>query len=378
MLRISEYPFTHLICNSAIHIEEIDLLRGLIDAERSKREKLEKSADLIDAVNSFLHWFDRFANVTLRSKSFPDSKISAVVFSRKPIRKRAIISYVKHNILVAQKYAVFLDDFIKKGRISHSSDLVYNFLFDIEELVFWVEYYILKTNNNLKQRTSVNRAMNSFEIISAAKKVFLLGARVDSQFGYLGDIRPVIVFQIRQAIELISKEIIGLSRVKDNLNNEVRIRPSFILDFVIEKTMSDMKMIEFPFDANILKHVYKWTHFYVHTSFVDRTYLIWYALEMIFQLVYMKNGFMPNSMLSIEDNVESLLEFMQIDKSQPWSITLKKGCVGKINNYPELKKDFEKYINDKLDSRLQPFTYSWYKNERDVRAYIKESTHIYK
>ncbi len=350
-----------------IYIEPIDSLRNLITESRNKKREFSKHDLLCEKKDDFLKWFSKYIGKALGDKTYKDINLAEIVFSSELKNDHHRNEYIMKCLYLAGKYFEFLKSQISDNKISISSELVYDFLFEIEELVYWYEKYIL--HHQVKKRTSQSHEMTSYEIIKAAGKVFLSGGNPEISISYWGDIRPLVVFQIRQAIELCCREVIGLHSVQDNNGNEVKTISSSILEFIIKETTSTQHRISLPFDAGILRPIYNWAHNYVHKSFVDRSYLIYYALIITRQLFFIEDNTTYNDTDSMQELLEKLINSKRMRKVYNDKIKGIVGAVAELREYNSMKKDFEQYIIDLLDSKHGRYSFFWHHID-NVKAYI--------
>lgn len=137
------------------------------------------------------------------------------------------------------------------------------------------------------------------------------------------------VFALRQAVEIRFRRAIGIVKVVDEASlNDAKLRHDLILEFVAENLdLIELKVVS----MTNLAAIYKWTNFSIHNGIMPKMWEIQFALE------YCRKAFQPDAH----------------DPKKGWSID----SSIKIKDYDELKRRWEKKVNENCVGRQWHFLY---------------------
>lgn len=197
---------------------------------------------------------------------------------------------------------------------------------DLEKYIanFEVNYRESKTKISL---TSGRRAnLSPTEIYSASRELFYIEECENIEDLYLRDLKPVVMFQIRQLIELFGKNILGYYSIVDNNGNEIKKFTQEAWKFIKEECKKADSRIEFPYNLDIILSINDWSNSFVHSTFIYSSFIQFYALESLNLL------FRPISkgVKIYNGKVRRSNQFTEI----------------KIINYNSLKSDFENHLKN--------------------------------
>ncbi|WP_431213388.1 hypothetical protein ACQ86N_00095 [Puia sp. P3] len=217
---------------------------------------------------------------------------------------------------------------------------------DLEELILEYEVIIRKSIPEGKRQSGRRKDLSTMDLWSAVRTMFWIEERNGVEELSLRDVKPLVIFQIRQLIEIYGKNCLGFYEIR-NSNGSVNKRVTqeawkFITD---EVKRADSRIL-LPFNVDMINHVNDWANNFVHTTSLYSSYIQFYALEVI-SLLFKT----PDVAIRTYDG----------------KLKYKGGIAGiEIRNYNSLKRDFERSLSEKLTSEV---VVDWLDVEK-VGAYI--------
>lgn len=171
-----------------------------------------------------------------------------------------------------------------------------------------------------------NHYLSVSDIYSSIKELFFIEKSNGIEDLYLRDLKPVVMFQIRQLLEIYGKNLIGYNLILDENGVPIKKFTQIAWEFIKKEVKDKNSRIEIPFDIDVIISLNKWTNTFVHTTYLDNDYIQFFAINCIRDL------FKNSRIIKLYNGKsEDCIEYGSI----------------KIENYNSLKQDFEKYLNDK-------------------------------
>jgi hypothetical protein len=163
---------------------------------------------------------------------------------------------------------------------------------------------------------------------------------------YLRDLKPAVMFHIRQLLEVFGRNLIGYYSIDDKNGNPIKKFTQVAWEFLKEEIKRPTPRIEFPFNLHMILAINNWANSFVHTTHLYNSYIQFYALKTI-RVIFSspsQNG-------------------IRIHKG---TVIKKNNCADiKITNYNLLKTDFDTYLKSKMPN----ISIEWMDID-DVGAYV--------
>ncbi len=215
----------------------------------------------------------------------------------------------------------------------------------MEWLIAHFEVQYKKSTTKLSLNSGRRRNLSPTDIYSAARTLFYIEELTKIEDLYLRDLKPNVMFQIRQLLEVFGRELIGYYSIVDKDDNPVKKFTQIAWDFIKDEVKKPNPRITFPFDVHIILQINKWSNSFVHSTYLYSSYIQFFVLKTI------------GLLFSSTTNGIQIYTGKKIRKFDCADI--------KITNYNSLKTDFENY----LKSRMPDIKVEWMETN-EVGAYI--------
>ncbi len=255
------------------------MLSGSQQPKKTLKQCLLELKDFIDdTINEFL-----------ASQTYSESEIAQWIY-KDSVGKGEIEDNVKVNLFAARRTLNKIINEIshRKGGLNYHniklySNLLNDYLFDIND---FINYYKRKTDHNFIFLTGgKSYSTSSFETFSVAKGLFYNSLIKKNPIPYK-ESQGMVSMTLRQSIEIKTKRIFGIYKIKKARRNAPDYGFKRIFDF-IEANNSDIEYN--PIDFEILKLIYKWSCAYIHNGEIS------YLWQTENALAYLNTYFKPGS-----------------------------------------------------------------------------------
>ena len=254
------------------------------------------------------------------------------------------------DIQVNREYKVFKRNEYAIGKCLFFHDMLYDvseffdalYQFKQEEYIKWFQEGKIEEGEKLfkeqyRQRAKKNKLYSSKDILRASNQI-------KNRYLYKDDIAavPVVIFQMRQIIELRILEILGIRAI---------VTDNGLLEKITANTFLNMKNfatdVLTPIEAGTLKKIYAWTCVYVHRGLSGEYWLIdflySYLIDFTIEDAIMKESF-------VKTLLERISKHTHIKKE---NIIMKKTKDARVVNDKEFdeikalinKKGYRKYMD---------------------------------
>lgn len=332
-----------------IDILELKIVRKKIwDFKHQVAEDIQK-IEVVESLQGFFDWYLNYCSQIIKEKTYSDKDICNYIFNdiKTEYQYR---EYLRRNIYISRDYILHLKDSINIDNIQRYQNTLSTLFIDLEELIIQFEIYSNKTIDSVKRTSWRKRILDPLEIYAATNTLFHIEEFDNIEDMWLGKLKPLVMFQIRQLLEMFGKQLIGFTNLMDKNNHPLKKFTQIAWDFIKEETKKEDSRIELPFDIDMILFINKWANSFVHTTFIDSSYIQFFvlnALEVLFQS--QRNGIKVYT-----GQVSRNLTISDI----------------KIKNYNALKKDFEAFLKEKNND--SPVIVDWLPTN-EVGAYILSS-----
>ena len=331
-----------------IEIEELETLWKSYSDFFSLKKDLESSRkDFFDKCILFFDWYISYVEKIIpKNKEYSSKKICDNIFRSSLKNDRQIEDYLKSHLFISKQYVEYLKSNIKLDNIHRYKHNLINLKTDLKEIITYWEFFSSKDTSKISLMGGRNHYLSVSDIYSSIKELFFIEESNGIEDLYLRDLKPVVMFQIRQLLEIYGKNLIGYDLILDEDGAPIKKYTQIAWEFIKKEVKNDNSRIEIPFDIDVIISLNKWANTFVHTTYLDNDYIQFFAINCIRDLFKQgEKGVFYNNM---------------------WYSNINYGAV-KINNYESLRNDFEEYLNNKHSNTN--FQIIW-KELKDVGAHI--------
>ena len=310
------------------YILEIKELRELIDAfiNLGRDIKYKNKTNLHKKCKIFFDWYIGYVDSILKGKKYDNNKIAEIIFLDQLKNEQHFIEYLKKSLFVSKEYIEYLKKSIKIKYVHRYKEVISSLYCDLEWLIAKVEYYINKFSNKIVITSGRRPNLSTRDISSSINDLFFIEEYDKIDNLYLRDLKPVVMFQIRQLLEIYGKNLIGYNSILDENGIPIKKFTQVAWEFIKKEVKKKNSRIELPFNIDMIMEINRWTNSFVHSTCIYSSYIQFFAINCIRDL------FKNTKIIELYNGKsEYCIEYGSI----------------KIENYNSLKQDFEKYLNDK-------------------------------
>jgi hypothetical protein len=331
-----------------IEIEELETLWKSYSDFFSLKKDLESSRkDFFDKCILFFDWYISYVEKIIpKNKEYSSKKICDNIFRSSLKNDRQIEDYLKSHLFISKQYVEYLKSNIKLDNIHRYKHNLINLKTDLKKIITYWEFFSSKDTSKISLMGGRNHYLSVSDIYSSIKELFFIERSDRIEDLYLRDLKPVVMFQIRQLLEIYGKNLIGYDLILDEDGAPIKKFTQIAWEFIKKEVKNKDSRIEIPFDIDVIISLNKWTNTFVHTTYLDNDYIQFFAINCI------KDLFKQGEKGVFYDN--------------RWHFNINYGAV-KINNYESLRNDFKEYLNKKHSNTN--FQIIW-KELKDVGAHI--------
>ncbi len=315
-------------------------------------DKSTTSHDLCNAFIDFCIYFNKLTKKSVRT-AIQDRQLIDVVLSKNDLSDRN--TFQKH-LFAANATFQRLFKHVFPANIYLHSHMIKILLYDIYALIYIAEDF---ENKGILFQWGSRYEQSGREIYDASRVVFYLQS-VETKTAYLREITPASIFLIRQALEVIGKNSLGIHSITSK--NKQRYKNTQVAwEYISLDQKSRTPKIILPIDIHIVNKIITWTNGYILTGNLKEYYIIENVLEILLKLFY------APITSRVKNYENSLITF---------------GII-RVSEYNKLKTEFEKYVNKRhiscfekilikikwREAKENQWTVNWFPSD-----YISEST----
>ena len=308
-----------------LNIAEIDNVLDCVNKLSNKNNYYNRKK-LFVAYTIFLDWFITFTDEErLFRRQYSIDEVVNNLFVKKQVIDT---QYIRFLLFSAKLYAEKLRKNAKMTCVKNCLKSIYFFIYDVEELIYINEIYRKKRiTQTIIPRGGYRSSITPQDIKTAANELVFLNEHIYVSEIDFRNISPCSSLLIRQCIELLGKNMLGFSSIH-NSQGLIKKMTQIAWDFFFEKGLQGVDWtVTLPVEISAIKKINRWANNYVHNPWIDKSYIRFLGLEFLYKL-----------MQPVQTNVSCY------NGKSYWSLNY--GDF-RINNYNNLKRDFESYVNSK-------------------------------
>ena len=289
----------------------------------AKADPLEYS----DATKKYLSWFLTYADAVLKGKAYADATLIEQLFSTKALNKTHFKESLRCYLFVAKDYALNLLDRIDANNVLRYHHTISELDIDLEWLIVHIECIVRNKIDRVTLQSGRRPNLSPTDIFSAARELFYIEELEKVEGLYLRDLKPMVMFQIRQMLEVFGKNLLGYEEIQDAAGLPIKKFTQVAWEFIELECKKPDSRISLPFSATHIIKINSWTNNFVHTTNIHSSIIQSFALRYL-SIIFRGSG---KGIRVYSGVVRSKLDIADI----------------KICEYDSLKSDFENYLNSK-------------------------------
>jgi len=337
--------FKHII-PEGFYILDIIELNDFNRAITDFHDKKISENDYLETTKIFFSWYLNYCDTIVKGKEYDDEHIVPHIFRPKltsPLHQR---EFLHKSIYISKGYVSHLLSVVTDITISRYKTTFSSLCIDLEWLITMYEVHIKKTVERVMPTSGRYPHLRPKDIFYSARSIFYIEECPDISDLYLRDIKPVVMFQIRQIIELYGKGMLGYTEINDSPGVPNKRVTQEAWKFIEKECKKATSRIHLPFSIHLILPVLDWSNSFVHTTFIYTSYIQHYAIQIVTRLFKI-----AEKPIVIYTGTKSLrTDIAEI----------------RITDYNSLKSDFETHLTDKLKKVV---TVNWLAPDQ-VGAYI--------
>ena len=318
-------------------LPELDVVYAAYDQYYIKKD-VGVGSELFDRTIALIDWFNKYTEEVLQGKTYTLSHLVKMLFEeREPKNDTEIADRFRYQMYAERDYLQDFASMLKVGHIDAFKEAFWDTFVNVEFIVWGVEQYIWKCPlSKVIFRFGSRTTLSVSDIHSAMHGLFYIEALSGIKDIYLRDLKPNVVFQIRQILEKIGKNIIGYSSIVDQHGKIVKKHTQVAWKFIDQKNREKNTAwkIELPIEQSVVLKVNTWANQFVHNTMIYDNYMVHLAIRVVDELFKQ-----PLSPITTYDGISH-------------SFHIEYGAI-KVTNYDVMKADFEAYISEE-DSLNSP------------------------
>ena len=278
---------------------------------------------------SFLDWVIQYVDSEIgATRKYNMDQLISVVYNTGKISDAQNIRQLDYYLYLCKQYAEKLKSQANIKCVPNYIKSAWLFMYDVEELVSVYEVSKKKSISVDPIPTlGVRNPITSLDLKFAANELIYLPECYKLGSLDFRDIQPCSIMIIRQAIELLGKNLIGYQSITDANGHIVKQMTQIAWSFLKDNIGKSSWTITLPIQlSNILK-VNKWANGYVHNPWINKSYIRAFGLEVLWEMMRP-----PKTGIKCHDGkTHTSILFGDF----------------RIQGYNQLKQDFSNYVTSK-------------------------------
>lgn len=292
---------------------------------------LDQGPVLFDSTVALVKWFDQYAEDVFQGKTYSLQHLVGMLFDEREYKTDAeIAENFQYRMFAEREYLHEFLDILKVGHLECFKAAFWDTFVYVEHIVWGVEYFVWKSPvDKMISRFHSSGVLRVSDIHSSLRSLFYIETLQSINDIYFRDLKPNVVFQIRQLLEKMGKNIIGYRRIVDKHGNLVKKHTQVAWKFIDQKnkTKNTAWHIQFPLDQSVILKVNNWANQFVHETLIYSNYMQLLAIRVVNELFKP-----PATLVTTYDG-----------KNHAWNHEF--GDI-RIDNYEAMKADFEHFLEE--------------------------------
>jgi hypothetical protein len=298
-----------------------------------------------NACKNMLKWYINYCNDILDKRIFGNEQLIPHLFRLNIKTVHQFKEFLRKSIFVSKMYVEHLHLKITPKTINRYKHTLTSLFIDLEFLIDNYEQEVKKTIHDVVSARGRYPYLRPRDILYSANTIFFIEEVPDFADLYLRDIKPVVILQIRQLLEMFGKNLLGYSNITNTKGELIKKFTQEAWKFIQIECKKPASRISLPFNVDLILQMNNWSNSFVHTTYIYSNYIQFYALQFL-KVLFKGDG---KKVKTYDGNSVTKFNVANI----------------RITNYLSLKNDFELH----LLSQTPDVRVNWIKVEQ-VGAYI--------
>ena len=230
----------------------------------------------------FLDFCIQYANNIFRGATYTFDHVAPQLFLTKFRTAGQYASYLRYALYAAKLYAEKLRADLQLQDMINCKELILVIMSDYEWLLKEYENNVLNNNVTVVCHGS-RRSMSPMDLkFGANQLMFMEQTGSLSQVDYRNT-KPVVMFVIRQCLEVLGKNLIGFDDIVDQNGNSIHQFTQVAWTFLHDMERQNINVVNMPMRAVSIHTLNSWTNSYVHNPYIYASYIQFYALELLYE-----------------------------------------------------------------------------------------------
>lgn len=320
------------------------LMKALARFEKNKAGQQEQD-DLFIALNGYIDYLLDYCQQELNGKTYSFDHIVPQLFVLSVKKEQQWKQLLKCSLYALKVYLECLKSYkLHRQNVHQYRSLVLNLTSDVEWLLANYEVSCKQSVPNLAVTCGASRQLSTLDLKFSMNELFFMEDCGDLASFDMRDVKPNVMFIIRQMLETLGNNLIGFSQVKDDKGQPIHKFTQVSWDFLSQSKFA-VQNIHLPFQIKTIHKVNKWSNSFVHNRSLHTSYVQFYALDFINHLMAVPK----NSVRCYDGRSRQSVLFGDF----------------RIEHYDQLKVEFETFVK----SRNANATVEWLPLDQ-VGAYV--------
>lgn len=315
-----------------LHFAELRELRDRYAEYISNPKSYYQRKKLVGKIHSFLDWYLKYSDDIIKGKNYAPEKIARDLLRDKIRTSHQLREYLTKSIYVSRDYARYAKQYLTKKNLPVFLSSVTSFEIDLEWLIVHYEIHVRKSITHASLNSFRNKTLTPRDLYMAARTLFHIEQTQKISDLYLRDIKPVVMFQIRQLLEVYGRNILGYHAIADRHGNPPKKFTQVAWTFIKEEVKNKNSRISLPFDLPAILAINQWANDFVHTTYLYSSYIQFFVLKFLSVL--------------FTGSAKTIRTFDKVNRTKFDIADIR------IERYRSLKQDFENYLNERVPGTI--------------------------
>lgn len=234
----------------------------------------------------FLDWSISYFQSEIGTKTYATDKLVSVIFNPRQVSSNQFARQLVQYMYVAKMY---LEKLRSVADFKNADNYVESFWMvaaDVEELIIVNEELRKKsTPYHISSRLGVRDSLSAYDLKQAINQLTYLPEAQSVKVLDFRNVQPCAVVIIRQALELIGRNVIGYSNICDSTGAVIKQMTQISWSFLKERLGKSTWTLSAPLQLSNIDKLNKWANAHVHNPWIQKTYIRAFGLEVLWEIM---------------------------------------------------------------------------------------------
>ena len=336
---------TPYLDHTVMDILERDQLMAALSAFEKNRNGQQERDQLFNSLVSYIDYLIAYCQQVFNGKNYTFDHVVPQLFVLNILNEQQRKQFLRCSLYAMLEYLVCLKTYkLHQQNVHQYKSLVLMLVSDAEWLLGNYEVSCKNSVQELEPSVGASRQLSPRDLVFSMNELFFIDDCDDLSMFDMRDVKPNVMFIIRQLLETLGNNLIGFRRIVDNNGKAIHKFTQVSWDYLMQSQMAK-QCVTLPFQVSTIYKVSQWANGFVHVRYLYTNYIQFYALDFVNLL-----------MAGVKSPVKCY------DSRMHQSVLF--GDF-RIEHYNQLKADFEAYVKSK-----HPYATVKWMPEDEVGAYI--------